>query len=81
MDEIKKGWKIVVFTMLISQIGVVILSWVKSTNNAASEDYVDRKEKKLQEQIDKKADKETVDKMAQQIDFIYQDALTRANRR
>lgn len=76
MDEIKKGWKIIVFTMLISNIGLGIFAWVKG---AASVDYVDKQDQILRNEIDKKADKEAVEKMSKQIEFIYQDALTRAN--
>ena len=77
MDEIKKGWKVIVFTMLISNIGFGAFAFFKS---AASTEYVDKKDNELQYQLNQKADKQEVDKMSKQIDFIYQEALTRANR-
>jgi len=78
MDEIKKGWKIIVFAMLVSNIGLGVFAWVKG---AASVDYVDKKDAVLQSQINDKADKETVEKMSKQIEFIYEEAYKQSQKR
>ena len=68
-------------TAVLSIIASLTTSFINSAGEKASIEYVDKQDTEIKQIINTKADKTTVDKMAQQIDFIYQDALTRANRR
>ena len=85
MEKIKESWQVIVFTMLITLIGSTFLSYATIRNskvdNAASIDYVDKGDEKLDckieaqrlevdENLEKKADKTTVKQMQHTLDVI-----------
>lgn len=59
MDEIKKGWKLILFSILVSAIITAVSAFIKESTyearKAAPLDYVNQ-------QLDKKADKDFVNK-------------------
>ena len=84
MGKIKDNWQIVVFTMILTIIGnIAFSSFTSSKNdikNAASKDYVDMNDDKiirnmnkaddnLQTQINKKADKDDVQKVIDDVNY------------
>lgn len=56
MKKIGDNWQLIVFTMLISVLGSGCISWITKTNNAASVDYVDKKDIVIVQEF-KQADK------------------------
>jgi hypothetical protein len=74
MPKIKENWLVLVAVMLLTLFGNILFYSFKnadnSIKNAASIEYVDTQDNKLKVEIDKKANKETVKNLREDVQYI-----------
>jgi hypothetical protein len=73
-EKIKEQWPILILVMLITLFGNILFYSFKKADatieNAASIEYVDEENNKQDKRIDKKADKENVDILRADVQYI-----------
>ena len=73
MEKLKENWQVIIFTMLITLVGSMLLSWAtmrgSKIENAASVEYVDKGDAKLEAKIDTKADKDDLNAVIEDVRY------------